>query len=170
MRIVMNEDSDVLRVLSGELYNLLHLSRRTVSTAESCTGGAVAAAIVLTPGASEYFKGGVVSYCNEVKETLLGVSHDVLQAQTAVCEEVAIEMAQGARELLRTDYAVSITGTAGPGGGTETVPVGTIWLCVCGKTDKRTVRLTEDNGREANVKGAVVEALRTLNSFVAASL
>ncbi len=155
--------------LSKQLFELLHNSGQSVATAESCTGGAVAAAIVATSGASEYFKGGVVSYCNEVKERLLGVSHDVLEEQTAVCEEVAIEMARGAREFLKTDYAVAITGTAGPGGGTAAIPVGTIWICVSGKTDRQTIRLTEDNGRKANLDNAVVAALTLLCRFIAAS-
>ncbi len=155
--------------LSQELYALLHSSGKSVATAESCTGGAIAAAIVATSGASEYFKGGIVSYCNEVKEKLLGVSHEVLVEQTAVCEEVAIEMSRGARRTLGADYAVSITGVAGPAGGTEAIPVGTIWLCCSSERAQITHKLTEDKGREENLDNAVNQALRLLIDFIKSS-
>ncbi len=160
------EKTAAQRELSAELYGLLHGSGKTVATAESCTGGAVAAAIVAKSGASEYFKGGIISYCNEVKERLLGVSHDVLEEQTAVCEEVAMEMSEGAVRALGADYSVSVTGIAGPGGGTEDIPAGTIWICAGGKTARTTVKLTEDRGREANLDNAVTAALRLLCRFI----
>ncbi len=152
--------SDKAKELSKELYSLLHNSDLTLSTAESCTGGAIASAIVATSGASEYFKGGVVSYCNEIKEELLGVSPKTLEEQTAVCEDVARQMAVGARKTLSTDYAISVTGIAGPGGGTEEIPVGTIWLACASAEQVYTLKLTNDNGRENNLENAVSEALR----------
>lgn len=152
--------------LSQSLYNLLHGSGKTVATAESCTGGAIAATIVATSGASEYFKGGIVSYCNEVKEQVLGVSHQVLEEQTAVCQEVAEQMAKGARRVLCTDYAVSVTGIAGPGGGTEEIPVGTIWIGVADENGVVAHKLTADNGREQNLEHAVQEAISLLISRI----
>ena len=109
---------------------MLYNSDKTLGTAESCTGGRIAEAIIAVPGASNYFKGGIVSYTNEVKENLLAVSHEVLEKQTAVCEEVAKEMVIGAINALHVDYAISATGVAGPSGGTLENPVGTIWICL----------------------------------------
>ncbi len=152
--------------LSKELFGLLAASGLTLATAESCTGGAVAAAIVGTSGASEYFRGGVVAYCNEVKERVLGVSGAVIAAQTAVSEEVARQMARGVKRVTGADFAVATTGTAGPGGGTEAIPVGTIWLCCTDGERDATLKLTADNGRKANLANAVNEALRLLVGFV----
>ena len=155
-----------MKRLSKQLFALLHSSGKTLSTAESCTGGGIAQAIVQTAGASEYFKGGVVSYCNEVKEQLLGVDHQVLEEQTAVCEEVARQMVQGACRALQTDFAISATGLAGPGGGTEAIPVGTIFIA-CGSQDRVVVkRLSGDNGRERNLQRAIGEALQLLIDFL----
>ncbi len=158
-----------INVLSKRLHSLLYGSGKTVSTAESCTGGAISAAIVSESGASDYFKGGIVSYCNEVKERLLGVSSQTLAEQTAVCEDVARQMARGAMERLSTDFAVSVTGCAGPGGGTKEIPVGTIWLCCCSRSIEKTICLREDHGREANLRAAVGQALELLIEVISLS-
>ncbi len=158
----MDREINMHHSLSASLHDLLSGTGLTAATAESCTGGAVAAAIVAVSGASEYFKGGIVSYCNEIKERLLGVSRRVLEEQTAVCEEVAREMALGARKALGTDYAVSVTGTAGPGGGTDAIPVGTIWIGVAGPGTSGAVCLRGDRGRGKNLSRAVTSALELL--------
>ena len=101
------------KILSKGIQEMLYNSDKTVGTAESCTGGRIAEALISLPGASNYFKGGVVSYTNEVKENLLGVSHEVLEEQTAVCEEVAREMVLGTIKTLNVDFAISATGVAG---------------------------------------------------------
>ena len=101
------------KILSKGIQEMLYNSDKTVGTAESCTGGRIAEALISVPGASNYFKGGVVSYTNEVKENLLGVSHEVLEEQTAVCEEVAREMVLGTIKTLNVDFAISATGVAG---------------------------------------------------------
>lgn len=93
------------KILSKNISELLYNSEKTLGTAESCTGGRIAEAIISVPGASNYFKGGIVSYTNEVKENILKVSHEVLEEQTAVCEEVAREMVLGAIDALKVDFA-----------------------------------------------------------------
>lgn len=148
------------KVLSREISTLLYEKGLSVGTAESCTGGRIAEAIIAVPGASNYFKGSIVSYVNEVKENLLGVDHEVLEEKTAVCEDVAIQMVKGACKTLNVDYAIASTGVAGPGGGTAENPVGTIWLA-CGTADDIvTMKLEEDNGRDMNLANATSKALQ----------
>ena len=154
------------KVLSRQIQEALYNHNETLGTAESCTGGRIAEAIISVPGASQYFKGGVVSYTNEVKENLLHVSAQVLAEQTAVCEEVAREMVIGACDALNCDYAISATGVAGPGGGTAEIPVGTIWLGYGAKDDVRTFKLTEDFGRDINLEIATNKALRLFLEYV----
>jgi nicotinamide-nucleotide amidase len=148
------------KIISREISQLLWEREKTVATAESCTGGRIAEAIIAVPGASKYFKGGIICYVNEVKENLLNVSHDLIEEKTAVCEEVAIEMVKGACKALNTDYAIAATGLAGPGGGTKEIPVGTIWLA-CGTPDNvMTFKIEEDNGRDMNLTFATNKAVQ----------
>lgn len=154
------------KILSKQIQELLYNTEKTIGTAESCTGGRIAEAIISIPGASNYFKGGIVSYTNEIKENILGVSHQVLEEQTAVCEDVAKAMVAGAIKALNVDYAVSATGVAGPTGGTEDIPVGTIWLGYGNKDDIRAFKLTEDFGRDINLAIATNKALSLLLEFL----
>ena len=111
------------KIISREISQLLWEREKSLGTAESCTGGRIAEAIIAIPGASKYFKGGIVSYADEVKENLLGVNGELIAEKTAVCEEVAVEMVKGACRALNTDYAIAATGIAGPAGGTPEIPV-----------------------------------------------
>ncbi len=154
------------KILSKQIQELLYNNEKTLGTAESCTGGRIAEAIIALPGASNYFKGGVISYTNEIKEKLLNVNPQVLEEQTAVCEEVAKEMVSGAIETLNVDYAISATGVAGPTGGTKEIPVGTIWLGYGNKDDVRAFKLTEDFGRDINLSIATNKALHLLLNFL----
>ena len=140
------------------------MSKMTLSTAESCTGGGVAAAVTSVPGSSEYFKGGVVAYSNEVKMSLLHVSPATLERHGAVSRETVIEMAQGIRQLLHTDCAIATSGIAGPGGGTPVKPVGTIWIAVICKNEISTRMLTGDHGRSENVRRTIENTLSMLYS------
>lgn len=150
-----------IKVISREVSEYLWRSGRTVSTAESCTAGLVSAAIAALPGASTYFRGGIVAYVNELKTQLLGVSEDLLAKHGAVSEECVRAMVEGALKQLQTDYAVAVTGYAGPGGGPE-ASVGTIFVAV-GNVDSIEIReLTGDDGREENVARACVTALQLL--------
>ena len=114
--------------LEAILGELLKQKNSTIATAESCTGGRLAAALNAQSGSSEYYMGSVVAYANEVKEQVLGVEHDTLINHGAVSEQTVREMAEGVRRLMHTDYAIATSGIAGPTGGTEDKPVGTVWI------------------------------------------
>src|SRR5690606_25922480 len=105
---------------------------QTLAFAESCTGGKISARIVTNSGASSYYLGSVVSYANSIKEDVLGVSPNLLRSVGAVSAPVALEMARGVKELTGATWALSVTGIAGPSGGTEAKPVGTVWFGVLG--------------------------------------
>lgn len=154
------------KVLSREIQQYLYGANLTLGTAESCTGGRIAEAVIAVPGSSAYFKGGIISYTNEVKENLLGVDHQLLEEQTAVCEDVAKAMVRGAIKALNVDFAIASTGIAGPGGGTAENPVGTIWLA-CGNVDNIvTMKLTEDFGRDINLAIATSKALQMFIAYL----
>jgi nicotinamide-nucleotide amidase len=156
------------KVISREISEILWEMEKTVSTAESCTGGRIAEAIIAVPGASKYFKGGIISYVNEIKESMLGVDPKVLEEQTAVCEEVAREMVIGACKAMNTDYAISATGIAGPTGGSKEIPVGTIWLA-CGNENRiTTVKVEEDHGRDINLAIATNKAMQMFLDYLKA--
>lgn len=110
------------------LGNLLKARHQTIATAESCTGGRLAAALNAQSGASAYYMGSVVAYDNTIKEQVLGVKHDTLLEWGAVSEQTVREMAEGVRVLMNTDYAIATSGIAGPTGGTPEKPVGTVWI------------------------------------------
>jgi nicotinamide-nucleotide amidase len=131
----------------------------TLGTAESCTGGLVAARLTTVAGASDVFRGGIVAYDNDVKEALLGVPADLLATYGAVSAEVAGAMAHGARERLGVDVAVSVTGVAGPGGGTPEKPVGLVFFHVVGPTGEKALRFELPGEREWIRARAAVAAL-----------
>ena len=126
----------------------------------------MAEALIAVPGSSNYFNGSIIAYTNEVKENLLGVNHQVLEEQTAVSEEVARQMVLGAIKTLRVDFAVAVTGVAGPAGGTPENPVGTIWIGYGCNTDVRTWKLSEDFGRDINLSIATSKALQLMVEFL----
>jgi nicotinamide-nucleotide amidase len=138
----------------------------TLGTAESCSGGLVAARLTSVPGASDVFLGGIVSYANSVKEAQLGVPPNVLAAHGAVSRETALAMAHGARERLGVDVAVSVTGIAGPGGGTEGKPVGLVYLCASGPGGDRARDFVLPGDRESIRLRAAVGALHLLHALV----
>ena len=156
------------KTISREVSQILWEIEKTVATAESCTGGRIAESLISIPGASKYFKGGVVCYVDEIKERLLGVDPQVLEEQTAVCEEVARQLVAGACKALNTDFAIAATGFAGPTGGTKDIPVGTIWLA-CGSPEKQvTLKVEEDHGRDINLAIATNKAMQMFLDFLKA--
>lgn len=160
---ILDEEDTPIETLIGHLLQKKNL---TVSTAESCTGGSIAVRITSIPGSSEYFKGSVVAYSNDVKTNLLHVSTETLEKYGAVSEETVIEMARGAMNTLKTDCAVATSGVAGPGGGTKEKPVGTVWIAAAYKNEIRTMKQETDRGREMNVERAGNNALLLLRELV----
>lgn len=160
--IVCEEDTP-LEIIIGEL---LKKKKLTLSTAESCTGGSIAARLTSIAGSSEYFTGSVVAYSNEVKMGLLGVSSETLELHGAVSEETVIEMVKGAMKTLKTDCAVATSGIAGPGGGTPDKPVGIVWIAAGYKNEIRTYRQETNRGRAMNVERAGNNALLLLRDLL----
>lgn len=143
-----------------DVVDALRSRRLTVAVAESCTGGLLGAVLTALPGSSEYMRGGVIAYADSVKADLLGVSRHQLAEHGAVSEPVALAMAEGVRQRCRASLGISITGIAGPDGGSAAKPVGLIYVAVVLSQHSRVVLLERDSGREANRAGAVLAALR----------
>ena len=120
------------RKIAGTMVRLLTGRGQTLALAESCTGGFIAHQITNVPGASKIFLGGIVAYSSGVKEKFLGVRPETLKKHGAVSEFVAREMAEGARKKFGADFAIAVTGIAGPGGGTKNKPVGTVFISIAG--------------------------------------
>lgn len=146
-----------------EKINKLAIERDvSVATAESCTGGFIAHLITSIPGSSTFFKGSVVSYSNEIKENILKVKKQDLNKYGAVSETVVEQMAEGARELLNTDYAVATSGIAGPAGGTIEKPVGTVWIAVASRKKTISSCFNFSNNRDRNIEKSANMALEML--------
>ena len=154
------------KIISRQIGDILYASGLTIGTAESCTGGRISEAIIAIPGSSDYYKGGIVAYTDEVKERILGVPHEILEEYTAVSEEVARQMVLGTINTIDVDFAIASTGYAGPGGGAKDNPVGTIWLAYGNKEEVRTFKLTEDFGRDINLAIATNKAIRLMLDFL----
>ena len=148
--------------VAEKLVEFLKAQGLTCATAESCTGGGVGSAITAVPGSSAVFAGGIISYSNEVKAEVLGVSRDDLARVGAVSGEVAAQMAEGARRLLKTDMAVSLTGIAGPDGGSDAKPVGLVWFGLATKDGVRTEKAIFRGDRAQVRAQAVTHALGML--------
>ncbi len=145
-----------------KLVEILKARGLVCSTAESCTGGGIGSAITAVPGSSEVFAGGVVSYSNAVKRDVLGVSQESLDRYGAVSSEVAYEMASGARRILKTDLAVSVSGIAGPGGGSAEKPVGLVWFGLSSSNGTRTEKAIFAGDRASIREQAVIHAIGML--------
>ena len=147
--------TDDLAALVG---SALKAAGHTVSTAESCTGGLVAKRLTDTPGSSAYVVGGIVAYANQIKVDFLGVDPATLDAHGAVSEEVARQMALGVRGRLKTDWGLSATGVAGPGGGTPEKPVGLVWIGLAGPDGVSTRKLNRPGNRD-NIRDGTAKIL-----------
>ena len=143
--------------VAERLASLFTEKQLTVSTAESCTGGGLSAQLTDIPGASAFFLGGIIAYHNEIKEALLDVSHDTLTMHGAVSAPTAEAMALGCRRRFRTDFAVSITGIAGPGGATPAKPVGLVFIAVA-TPEGATAHVHHFQGDRDAVRAAAIES------------
>ena len=152
--------------LEAVVGKLLLESKETVATAESCTGGLIAHMISSIPGASAYFKGSIVSYSNEVKTNMLGVSTEMLETYRAVSEQTVVEMAMEVRKKLNTDYGVAVSGIMGPDGGTVDKPVGTVWIAVATAKEVKANQYHVPFDRQRNVQQTAVNALNFLRKRI----
>ena len=153
--------------IAVELVSLLQKRGLSIATAESCTGGSVAAAITSVPGCSSIMLGGVVAYHNDVKTKVLGVDKETLERYGAVSEQVVMRMVQGVSVLTGADCAVATSGIAGPGGGTVEKPVGTVWIAAKVRGVVRTMLLaTACGGREYNIRRSTREAMLLLCDMI----
>lgn len=144
------------------LFETLTKCNLTLATAESCTGGMIGAAITAAPGVSSVFKGGIIAYSNEVKTQLLGVSSEILESFGAVSRETVTAMARGVCDILGSDCAISVSGIAGPEGGTEQKPVGTVWISVHTPDSTDAFHYVFGGDREAVRQAATSESLGLL--------
>jgi nicotinamide-nucleotide amidase len=161
--VVFGEDASSLEEIVG-----LSLSKRrlTLACAESCTGGYISHLITSIPGSSEYFLGGITAYSNSLKEQLLGVKPSSIEKFGAVSEQVALEMAEGIRNKTNSDFAVATTGVAGPGGGSEEKPVGTVWIAIAGPDGSKARKFHLGSNRQRNIRRGALTSLGLLRKEV----
>ena len=163
-KYIFGFDDDTMESVVGRLLRAKNL---TLATAESCTGGNIAQLITSIAGSSEYFKGSVVAYSNEIEEQFLDVPHQVLSDYGAVSEETVLAMANGIKERFQADYAISVSGIAGPGGGTVEKPVGTTWIAVATPTGASARKFMFGEHRGRNIRRASIAALNMLRARLA---
>jgi nicotinamide-nucleotide amidase len=157
-------DDELLEVTIGKL---LKNNNKTISTAESCTGGKIASFITSVPGSSSYFKGAIVAYANEIKTSLLNVPSELINEKGAVSQQVVESMAANACQILGSDYSIATSGIAGPDGGTPEKPVGTVWIAVASK-HKVIARkyFFSDNNRDRNIQRSSLSAMNELRKLI----
>lgn len=148
--------------IEEEIGTLLKEKHLTMATAESCTGGGIAALVTSVSGSSSYFNGGIVAYQNEVKEQILKVHSETIEKYNVVSAQTVEEMAKGAMKALHADCAVATSGIAGPTGGDEERPVGTIWIAAAYADKVVTMKQEGDQGRTKNIERAIKNALSLL--------
>ena len=160
---IYSEQDDTLQECIGRL---LTANGKTVSAAESCTGGSIAALFTSVPGSSEYFLGSVTSYANSVKTDILGVPSEIIEKHGAVSSECVAAMAEGVRRITGSDFSVATSGIAGPGGGSEDKPVGTVWIGVSSTRGTDTYKMVFKGDRKRNIERFAANALNLLRITV----
>jgi nicotinamide-nucleotide amidase len=161
--LIFSVDEESLEMV---IAKLLTMKNSTVCTAESCTGGQIAQMLTSIPGSSAYYQGTIVAYANKVKMQILGIKEDTLKKNGAVSEEVVSEMAKNAKKLFGTDYCVATSGIAGPDGGTESKPVGTLWIAVATEKGIITEKRVFGNDRITNINRFSLAALNLLRKQI----
>ena len=154
-----SDEDDTLETCIGKL---LKGTGRTISTAESCTGGSIAALLTSVAGSSEYFLGSVVSYANSVKSGVLGVDEKIIEEHGAVSSECVAAMAEGVRKLTGSDFSIATSGIAGPGGGSDAKPVGLVWIGVSSQKGTETFSMVFKGDRKRNIERFAANALNIL--------
>jgi len=160
---ILAEEDIPEEVLIG---NLLKAKNLKLATAESCTGGNIAHMITTVSGSSAYFKGSVVAYSNEIKENVLGVAPATLIEFGAVSQQVVEQMAKGVLKLMNADVSVAVSGIAGPDGGTDVKPVGTVWICVCTADDMMSRLFQFGPNRNVNISRATLSAFAMIKEIL----
>ena len=160
--MVTNEDEPMEKILA----KILNQKGKTLSTAESCTGGYIAHLLTSMSGSSSFYEGSVVSYSNAVKTNTLAVRKTTLDEFGAVSEQVVLEMLKGALQQIETDYAIAVSGIMGPQGGTEEKPVGTVWVAVGSAAKQITQKFHFRFNRQRNIQLTAVNALNLMRKFV----
>ena len=145
--------------LEKSILDFMQARKLTLSVAESCTGGALSQTITRNPGSSAVFLGGAITYSNNLKETVVGVSSQTLQQFGAVSEQTVLEMASGAIKAFKSDYSIAVSGVAGPDGGTEDKPVGTVWIAIANSKKAKGKKYQFGNKRIQNIERSVTSAL-----------
>lgn len=163
--LVTDEDENLATVVQ----KILKAKNKTIGTAESCTGGYIAHLITSNAGSSVGYKGSIVSYANDVKEKILGVTDKTLRSVGAVSEETVIQMVKGAIEKLNVDFVIATSGIMGPDGGTDEKPVGTVWIAAGTKGKVETAKLSFRFDRERNIEMTAHTALNFLRKFILAN-
>lgn len=158
-----SDEDDTLETCIGKL---LKGTGRTISTAESCTGGSIAALLTSVAGSSEYFLGSVVSYANSVKSGVLGVDEKIIEEHGAVSSECVAAMAEGVRKLTGSDFSIATSGIAGPGGGSDAKPVGLVWIGVSSHKSTETFSMVFKGDRKRNIERFAANALNILRKKV----
>jgi len=153
-------------VIEKAILNFMAKRGLTLSVAESCTGGYISHLITQHAGSSEVFFGGAISYSYELKESILGVKHETLLQYGAVSEQTVTEMVEGALLNFKSDYAIAVTGIAGPGGGLPDKPVGTVWIGVASVNKKLIKKFTFGNKRQQNIERSATMAFSMLNTLL----
>ena len=164
MKQIVNRIPDYLiaeadLTLEKSILDFMQARKLTLSVAESCTGGALSYTITRNPGSSAVFLGGAITYSNNLKETVVGVSSQTLQQFGAVSEQTVLEMASGAIKAFKSDYAIAVSGVAGPDGGTEDKPVGTVWIAIANSKKAKGKKYQFGNKRIQNIERSVTSAL-----------
>lgn len=160
--LITDADEPMEKIVAKHLLAL----GKTVSTAESCTGGYIAHLFTSMAGSSPYFKGGIVSYSNEAKQDILKVKKHTLEKEGAVSEATVVEMAAGALYALKTDYAIAVSGIMGPDGGTDEKPVGTVWIAVASKNKTVAKKFHFRFERKRNIELTAMNALNMLRALI----
>ena len=152
--------------IERKVFELLKSKGMTFASAESCTGGNIAHLITLIPGSSEVFRGGAVTYATPTKTKVLGVPEEYIETNGVVSRRVVEAMAKGTRQLMEADFGVATTGVAGPSGGTEETPVGTVWIGVAGKNGTISMLCHFGKGRRHVIRQATLKAFELLHEGI----